>query len=397
MKKLIFWFIFITVIVSGCTGNIPVQIDINATVESAVSSALAANKDFVRQEILDYSQNVQNTQIASQIDQKINNAISELKLADVNLPMEQLTVTPTLSISSNTKDGCTNRFEYVSDVTFPDGSMTLPYTTFTKSWYIQNTGTCTWNSKYKIVYYSGDNVGTAKSFPLFTSDKIAKPGESIIASVKLYAGEGHNNDYTTYWSLQSDDGEIFNGGTAQNIPLSSVFHVGSQYNFYDNLSGAICSDNTGYFYCGSSDKTSGRGVAFYESNPTVESNYAGQPAIIIAPPLIDGGKTSVTFGPVRVPRGTWLRSSISCRPNAPLCNAKVRLYVQVEGLTPQIVTESQEFNDGFVTEWNVQLSDYGYHDQDLTYTFEVEAIGGADKDDEIVFQVPRLTDKAPIL
>jgi len=88
MKKLIFWFIFITVIVSGCTGNIPVQIDINATVESAVSSALAANKDFVRQEILDYSQNVQNTQIASQIDQKINNAISELKLADVNLPME---------------------------------------------------------------------------------------------------------------------------------------------------------------------------------------------------------------------------------------------------------------------------------------------------------------------
>lgn len=69
----------------------------------------------------------------------------------------------------------------------------------------------------------------------------------------------------------------------------------------------------------------------------------------------------------------------------------------MEGLTPQIVTESQEFNDGFVTEWNVQLSDYGYHDQDLTYTFEVEAIGGADKDDEIVFQVPRLTDKAPIL
>ena len=167
--------------------------------------------------------------------------------------------------------------------------MTLPYTTFTKSWYIQNTGTCTWNSKYKVVYYSGDNVGTAKSFPLFTSDKIAKPGESIIASVKLYAGEGHNNDYTTYWSLQSDDGEIFNGGTAQNIPLSSVFHVGSQYNFYDNLSGAIVRD-FGYF-------TDGWNLLVNEASLKVIMPDNRQSLSH----LIDGGNQALLLDLVRVP------------------------------------------------------------------------------------------------
>lgn len=395
MKKQFFWLITTAIILSGCTGNVPVSIDIDATIQAAISTAMGSSEP-ISQEVLDYSQNLQSTQIAAEIDQKINEAIAEAKQSGEIVETGLITPTPTLSVSSGDSENCTNKFAFVSDVNFPDGTMTLPYTTFTKSWYIQNIGTCTWNSNYKIVYYSGDKKGTADSFPLFTSDKIAKTGESIIASVKLYAGETQST-YTTYWAMESDDGEVFNGGDAQNIPLSSKFVVGSQYNFYENLSGAICSDDAGYFYCGSSDRTSGRGVVYYESNPTVESNYAGQPGIIIGTPLTEGGITRVSFGPVQVPRGTWLRASISCRPDTPLCNTKVRLLVQAEGLTEQQVTETQEFNDGFTTQWNVQLSDYGYHDQSLTYTFEVEAIGGGDTDDEIVIQVPRLTDSAPIL
>ncbi len=387
----------IFLLLTGCTGNAPVTIDIDATIQAAISTAMQDSKP-ISQDVLDYSQNLQSTQIAAEMDTKIKQAIAEAKasgdLKDENLG---ITPTPTLSVGSGTSDGsCTNKFAYVSDVTFPDGTMTLPYTTFTKSWYIQNTGTCTWNSGYKIVYYSGDKQGTAESFPLFSSDKIAKTGESVVASVKLYAGEERNKTYTTYWAMQSDTGEVFNGGEAQNVPLSSKFGVGSQYNFYENLAGAICSDDEGLFYCGSSDRTSGRGVVFYNGSPTVESNYAGQPAIVIGTPLTEGGTTRVSFGPVQIPRGTWLRASISCRPNAPSCNANVRLLVQVEGQTAQQVTETQEFNDGFTTEWNVRLSDYGYHDQSLLYTFEVEAIGGGDLDDEIIIQVPRLTDASPI-
>jgi len=117
---------------------------------------------------------------------------------------------------------------------------------------------------------------------------------------------------------------------------------------------------------------------------------------VIGPPLKENGKTRVTFGPIRVPRGTWLRAAVSCPPNAPGCDNFVRLFVQVEGSTEQRVTETQENNDGYVTEWNIQLSDYGYHDQSLTYTFEVQANGGSDADDLIIIQMPRLTDVAPV-
>ncbi len=398
MKKRIFFFILTVafLLLTGCTNNVPVSFDIDATIQAAIATAMKDSEP-LSQEVLDYSQNLQSTQIAADVDRKISQAIAEAKQSGELVSESLITPTPTLSVSSGSSENCTNKFAFVSDVTFPDGTMTLPYTTFTKSWYIQNIGTCTWNSGYKIVYYSGDKQGTAESFPLFSSDKITKTGESVVASVKLYAGESQDKTYTTYWAMQSDDGEVFNGGESQNIPLSSKFVVGSEYNFYENLAGAICSDDDGYFYCGSSDRSSGRGVAFYEGSPTVESNYAGQPAIVIGTPLTEGGTTRVSFGPVQVPLGTWLRASISCRPNAPLCNANVRLLVQVEGQTTQQVTETQEFNDGFTTEWNVELSDYGYHDQSLTYTFEVEAIGGGDLDDLIVIQLPRLTDQSPQL
>jgi hypothetical protein len=397
MKKfaLLSGLIFLS-LVSGCTYHSPEPINLDATIQAGISSALE-EKDLLDQAKLDQSQQTQNTQIAAEVDQKVSSLATEVYLDMQENVLPEIGGTPTLSVGSGSSSAaCTNKFEFLSDVTFPDGTMTLPLTTFTKSWYVQNTGTCEWTKYYSIVYLSGDNVGTAKEFPLFTSDKLLKNGESAIISVIITAPE-KQGEYSTYWALKSPDGQIFKGGdSAEGYPLSSKFKVGSQYNFYENLSGAICSDDSGLFFCGSSDRSSGRGVAYYSASPTVESNYAGQPSIVIGPPLKENGKTRVTFGPIRVPRGTWLRAAVSCPPNAPGCDNFVRLFVQVEGSTEQRVTETQENNDGYVTEWNIQLSDYGYHDQSLTYTFEVQANGGSDADDLIIIQMPRLTDVAPV-
>ncbi len=397
MKRLILIATILTVILSGCTENAPTTIDLDATIQAGIDTALNSGL-YVNSQTLEQSQMAQNTQIAYEMDVKLNalsTAVYEKAQQEISQP--EIVGTPTLSIGSHTLDNCINQFEFLSDVTFPDGTMTLPGTTFTKSWYIINTGTCEWTRAYSIVYLSGDNVATAKEFPLFTSDKLLKPNESTVASVKLTAPQ-ENKEYATYWGLKAPDGTIFKGGkSAEGYPLSSKFKVGKEYNFYENLGGAICEDDSGLFYCGSSDRTSGRGVAYYSQSPTVESNYAGQPSIIIAPPLTENGTTRVTFGPVMVSKGTWMRASLSCPPNAPNCNCDVRLYVQAEGLNPQIVTETQEFNDGFTSDWNIQLSNYGYHDQSLTYTFEVQANGGSDLDDMIIIQIPRLSDQAPIL
>lgn len=399
MKKFILSSIILTIALSGCTANAPSPIDLDGTIQAGIASALEekANIDYIDQESLELSQQAQNTQIALEFNRKLDSLSTEVfeKMQETVDP--EMIGTPTLSIGSSATGNCVNQFEFLSDVTFPDGTMTLPGTTFTKSWYIQNTGTCEWTRQYSVVYLSGSEVATTDEFPIFTSDKLLKPNESTIVSVRLVAPVDHQ-EYTTYWGLKAPDGTIFKGGkTAEGYPLSSKFKVGSQYNFYENLGGAICSDDDGLFFCGSSDRTSGRGVAYYSPNPTVESNYAGQQSMVIAPPLTENGITRVTFGPVMVSRGTWLRTTLSCPPNAPNCDCDVRLFIQAEGLNEQFVTETQENNDGFSSDWNIQLSDYGYHDQSLTYIFEVQANGGSDADDMIIFQVPRLTDVSPIL
>lgn len=58
---------------------------------------------------------------------------------------------------------------FVSDVTIPDGTVIAPGAAFTKTWRIQNAGTCTWNTSYAVVFASGTQMGGA-SPQLLTAD-----------------------------------------------------------------------------------------------------------------------------------------------------------------------------------------------------------------------------------
>lgn len=402
---------------SGCIANQPNELSVQSTVDAAV-----ATKEFEMETRAAVEREILLTQVAGELNAQLQALRSELQAKDDDDSSAQsgvlaptvsfLVATPTLSIGSGSSSAstsaaiptmgltaapqgsCTNRFTFLSDVTFPDGTMTMPRTRFTKTWYIQNSGTCTMNRQYKVVFVSGSLVSDGKEFPLFSSERILKPGESAPISIPLVAPE-EKGKYTTSWGIKSPDGTVYGAGPDGVVWLTSVFQVGNQYNFYENLNGAICSDTNGLFFCGSSDRSGGRGAVYYNSSPTMESNYAGGQSILVAPPMVDDGVTRVAFGPLRVARGTWLRSAISCPPNAPLCDNNVTLYVQPSSGVEQFVAQNHEVNDGFASEWNVNLSDFGYHDQDITIIFEVKANGGVSSDDLIIFMNPRLTDIAP--
>ncbi len=224
MKKFILFTMIVLTMFAGCTTNAPEKINVEATLQS-VAEGIITEKNLVSQEDLKLALEEQSRMISMDMDQKL-----ELMMTSVAAEIGKMVSaepTPTLSIGSglnpntttSSSGACTNKFAYVSDVTFPDGTMTLPRTTFTKSWYIQNTGTCDWTSKYSIVYISGNEVGVQNEFPIFPSEKILKSGESAIVSVKLNAPEALNA-YTTYWALKSPDGKIFAGGTK----MMSIFH-----------------------------------------------------------------------------------------------------------------------------------------------------------------------------
>ena len=407
MKKAMLYIVFI-VLLSGCVTT-PDSISIQSTVESAVSTAIAPYEakyeNFITSDDLEKSQNEQNKLIQEAIIDQIEFRINNLSLNTEIQPVEtvepgtiieydSLTAKPTEPVYSfnNKTSNCVDRFTYVSDMTVPDGMTITPYTNFPKTWYITNSGDCVWNSKYRVTYQSGDEVGKSKSFPILKEGNYIQPGESVIVTADLVAPNVLHKTYTTYWSIENDRGEKFGAGEAKNVYLSSSFRVESSFDLIQNFGSITCADQYGYFLCGNSSLSSGRGVVYYDESPTFESRRnQGKPAIVAAPPSGENnGLVRFEFGPLKFPRGSWFYTNFCCRPDSPHCDAQIRLYVREPGYGETLVQEIREWNDGFMGEWKFMLDEVGIFDQEFYYILEVQANGGADSEDLIMFANTRI-------
>jgi len=78
---------------------------------------------------------------------------------------------------------CINSAAFAADVTIPDNTNVRGGATFTKTWRVRNTGTCTWGPDYTLTHYSDEQMGAPASVPLGTT----LPGQSLDISVGLTA------------------------------------------------------------------------------------------------------------------------------------------------------------------------------------------------------------------
>jgi hypothetical protein len=129
------------------------------------------------------------------------------------------TATATAAISTTAGSGGTNLSqcdvaEFVADVTIPDGANVAPGQTFTKTWQIRNDGTCTWNSNYKIVYYSGERLNTSNNYQLTTVN--VAPGETLEVSIIMVAPT-QAGEYMSNWLLQNSSGLYFGIGASGGV------------------------------------------------------------------------------------------------------------------------------------------------------------------------------------
>lgn len=97
--------------------------------------------------------------------------------------------------------------------TVPDGTVFSPGEYFWKYWYVQNTGTCTWDSSYKLVFMSGDILGGAA---IYDFPGGANPDETVEIPVQFLA-PAQNGSYRGYWKIQSPSGYIFGVGNDQSF------------------------------------------------------------------------------------------------------------------------------------------------------------------------------------
>lgn len=112
-------------------------------------------------------------------------------------------------------DECTNKALFVSDVSIPDDTRLVAGEVFTKTWRLQNLGSCTWDATYSLVLTAGDNMGVADSVPLTVT---VPPGEFGELSVRLVAPQSLGV-YRAEWKLLGPDGFLFGIGPGSNRPF----------------------------------------------------------------------------------------------------------------------------------------------------------------------------------
>jgi hypothetical protein len=106
-------------------------------------------------------------------------------------------------------DSCNNA-EYAADITIPDGTVLRPGEDFVKTWAIKNTGSCTWDDGYKLVFIGGDRAIDPVDFRIDSEDEFVVGGGTGYMSVPLTAPLTPGK-YQGTWRMQSDGGYFFGG------------------------------------------------------------------------------------------------------------------------------------------------------------------------------------------
>ncbi len=116
-----------------------------------------------------------------------------------SIPTTIVLVSPTTSGIQ----GCDNSV-FLSDVTIPDNTVMSPGQSFTKTWAIQNTGTCTWSTSYQWKFASGDGMSGANA----ALPAPVAPGQQTQVSVNLTA-PAQPGSYKGYWRMVNASGAFF--------------------------------------------------------------------------------------------------------------------------------------------------------------------------------------------
>ena len=121
----------------------------------------------------------------------------------VTATFQTLPLLATKTQSGSVATGCDNSV-YISDVTIPDKTVVTPGQSLTKTWRVQNNGTCAWTTAYKITYVAGNAMGGATT----AITQAVNPGQSIDISVAMVAPTAGGESAGT-WRLTNDKNQPF--------------------------------------------------------------------------------------------------------------------------------------------------------------------------------------------
>ncbi len=132
-------------------------------------------------------------------------ATPTLPLVQGNTPViPTLTPQPRATASPTATPPCTDGLAFVEDITIPDGTVVSPGASIEKQWLVQNNGTCNWDSRYRLRFVGGLEMGAATEQALFP----ARAGSQATVRI-IFTAPSEPGSYTTAWQAIAPDDQPF--------------------------------------------------------------------------------------------------------------------------------------------------------------------------------------------
>jgi hypothetical protein len=262
-----------------------------------------------------------------------------------------------LPSSASAAQACTDRAQFVADVTVPDGTRFDPGATFRKTWRLRNIGTCTWTTAYTLVFDSGTQMSSTASVAFPTT---VPPGQTVDVSVDMTApnSAGH---YIGYWKFKNAAGALFGIGVNANrswwveINVNGTSTGGVAYDFTANAGSAVWSSGAGGLPFPGSDGDA-KGFALKLDKPNFESGVvASQPGLLVSPHQITNGFIQGSYPEFTVQNGDRFQATVGCQAGATSCYVAYRLDYQVGNTIRTFWTFREKF-EGWTYTANLNLS-----------------------------------------
>jgi hypothetical protein len=270
---------------------------------------------------------------------------------------EEPTPTPTLDLSED--DRC-NQAAFVADITIEDRTVIPKGGYFTKTWRLENTGTCAWTTDYQVIFSSGSQMSAPAASRL---PHLVQPGETVDISLNMIAPDS-SGTFTGYWLLLNDRGQAFGIGEDADSPFWVRIRVVDEdvtivYNFAENYCDASwVSSVTDDIDCPGEEDLD-EGFIQFTDQPRLEDGVVyAEPAILTYPDHGRSGYLVGRFPLIEIEDGYHFRATIGCQFGAENCDVRYTLRVYEPSFGHTTLGEWREVYEGRYYPIDVDLSDF---------------------------------------
>lgn len=115
---------------------------------------------------------------------------------------------------------CVDSLAFVNDVTIPDGTIVSPGASVDKQWLVQNNGSCNWDSRYRLKYVGGLEMGAILEQALYP----ARAGSQATLQI-TFTAPSEPGTYSTAWQAFNPDDVAFGDAIFMEINVQAEAQV----------------------------------------------------------------------------------------------------------------------------------------------------------------------------